>query len=357
MLVDASSFDGTNVYVDPTAFCGVAARMLAAGGRDSVPAVLTLLGQALNAEVALQESGPTRSAIPRPRVRRPAEAVIGLDSPPPIDLPIRSRDGLLAVLSIEPSPSGLPAPWMVSPGPLGTIADLLALVLASGAGPQQDAAKQTAKLWLELDEADRADVAGELHDGLVQSLVAARYLLDLASTTWPDGPMPWLEAVREGLSAALTDGRALLNGVQPRTRKGRSIQVALEELCGSYRIPVQLEVADVVAEPFAPPTPVVNAAAYRFVQTALADLVARGGDAAELRLSVGPGGVSIDVCAVGDRPAWPDEPGEAMRRWATRIELLGGTALLQPASAHLRFGPADEETEALTQEAHAWRTK
>ena len=137
--------------------------------------------------------------------------------------------------------------------------------------------------WLELDEADRGDAAGELHDGLVQSLVAARYLLDLASTSWPAGSMAWLEAVREGPAAALSDGRALLTNVQPRTRRGRSIRAALEELTDSYRIPVQLHLAEAVAEPYAPPTPMVNAAAYRFVQAALADLVARGGDAAEIQ--------------------------------------------------------------------------
>ena len=169
--------------------------------------------------------------------------------------------------------------------------------------------------------------------------------------------MAWLEAVREGLAAALSDGRALLTNVQPRTRRGRSIRAALEELTDSYRIPVQLHLAEAVAEPYAPPTPMVNAAAYRFVQAALADLVARGGDAAEVSLSSGPGGLSIDVCAIGERPAWPDEPGEALRRWATRVELLGGSALLQPASAHLRFGPADEDHEPLSHDAHAWRTK
>jgi hypothetical protein len=355
--VDGSSFDGTSVFVDPAAFCGVAARMLASGGRDSVPSVLTLLGQALHADVSLQESAPARSAIPKPRLRRAAAEIVGLDAPAPIDLPISSRDVVVAVLSIEPSAAGLPAAWMVTPSPLGTVADLLALALGAGGSPQQDAARQVSHVWLELDEADRGDSAGELHDGLVQSLVAARYLLDLASTTWPDGPKPWLEAVHEGLAAALADGRALLNNVQPRTRRGRSIRSALEDLCSSYRIPVQLHAAEAVAEPYAPPSPVVNAAAYRFVQAALADLVARGGDAAELRLSNGPGGLSIDVCAVGERPAWPDAPGEGMQRWATRIELLGGTALLQPASAHLRFGPADGDHEPLTQEAHAWRTK
>ncbi|MDT7555371.1 MAG: hypothetical protein QOI16_3992, partial [Pseudonocardiales bacterium] len=127
MDVDGSSFDGTNVYVDPTVFYGVAARMLAAGGRDSVPTVLMLLGQALRADVSLQESGPTRSAIPLPRLRRAAEDIIGLDVPAPIELPISSHGVVLAMLTIEASPQGLPTAWTVSPGPLSTIADLLAL--------------------------------------------------------------------------------------------------------------------------------------------------------------------------------------------------------------------------------------
>ena len=72
--------------------------------------------------------------------------------------------------------------------------------------------------------------------------------------------------------------------------------------------------------------------------------MARGAEAVEVRLSSGPSGLSLDVSAVGDRPAWPDEPGDGIRRWVTRMELMGGTVLLQPASAHLRFGSADGET-------------
>ncbi len=354
--MDASGFDGTNIYVDPAAFCGVAARMLAAGGRDSVPALLTLLSQALSADVDLMEAGSTRAAIPRPRLHRAAPDVIGLDVPAPIDLPVRARDTVLAVLAIQPSPDGLPDAWTVSPGPLGTIADLLALALSANGGSEDISDVQAAtQTWLALDEADRADVAGELHDGLVQSLVAARYLLDLAATTWPGGPMPWLEAVRESLAAALVDGRTLLSTVQPRTRNGRGLRVALEDLCAGYRVPVSIQVAEAAPDAFTPPTPVMNAAGYRFVQAALADLVHRGADAAEVRFACGPGGMSIDVCAVGDRPAWPDDPGESIQRWATRIEFLGGTVLLQPAAAYLRFGPADEEAKRQSQDVHAGR--
>jgi signal transduction histidine kinase len=353
--VEGSSYDGTDIYVDPAAFCGVAARMLAAGGRDAVPAVLTLLGQALRADVVLLEAGSTRAAIPKPRIRRGAQEVIGLDAPAPIDLPVRSRDAVIGVLSIEPEAGGLPAAWTVSPGPLGTIADLLALTLSSRGVDAAIDVESTSRAWFDLEENDRADLAGELHDGLVQSLVAARYLLDLATTTWPDGPLPWLEAVRESLQAALADGRGLLSSVQSRTRSGRGLRVALEELCEGTRIPVQLQTAEAVQDGFLQIPRARCAVAYRFVQAGLADLISRGADAAEVRAAFGPGGLSIDVVAIGDHPAWPDEPGQAMRRWGTRIELLGATALLQPGSAHLRFGPADEDP-ALARDAHAGRT-
>ena len=354
--MESSNFEGTDIYVDPAAFCGVAARMLAASGRDSVPAVLTLLGQALRADVRLLEAGATRSAIPLPRYRALSDVSLTLVAP--IDLPVRARDTVLAVLSIEVPPGGLPPAWTEVPSPLSTIADLLALTLSAGAEP--DAAKDvtsTARAWFNLDELDRTELAGELHDGLVQSLVAARYLLDLASSTWPGGPQPWLEAVRESLQAALVDGRGLLTSVQPRTRHGRGLRLALEELCAGSRIPVELKAIDAAADTAPLLTTIEAAASYRFVQAAIADLHARGGDAAEIRLAHGSNGLSIDVAAIGDKPAWPDEPGEIMKRWGTRIELLGGSVLLQPASAHLRFESADGEPAPLPGDVHAGRTK
>ena len=265
---------------------------------------------------------------------------------------------MLAILSIQAPPGGLPDAWTGAPGPLGTIADLLALTLSTVAEP--DAAidvASTARAWFNLDELDRSELAGELHDGLVQSLVAARYLLDLAASTWPGGPQPWLEAVRESLQAALADGRGLLTAVQPRTRHGRGLRVALEELCAASQIPVELQAIDAAADAAPLLTPMVAAVSYRFVQGALNDLRIRGGEAAEIRLAYGPGGLQLDVTAIGDKPAWPDEPGGTMQRWATRVELLGGTVLLQPASAHLRFDSADGETASLPGDVHAGRTK
>jgi hypothetical protein len=348
------SSDGVDIYVEPAAFCGVAARMLADGGRDAVPAMLTLLGQALRADVTLLEAGTVRAAIPNSRIRSASPAA-DLATGEPIDLPVRARGSVLAVLSIVPTPAGLFAAWTVSPGPLDTIADLLALTIA--AGPALDAVtdvRAASRTWFDLDESDRAALAGALHDGLVQSLVAARYLLDLAAFSWPVDPQPWLAAVRESVEAALLDGRGLLNATQVRTRAGRGLRLALEDLCAASRIPVQLHAVG----PAAPEELVLVAAGagYRFVQAALADLMARGAGAAEVRLAYGPRGVSIDVAAVGEHPAPPDQPGAAMRRWATRIELIGGSALLQPASAHLRFGPADGEAAWSSVDARAGRT-
>lgn len=357
-----SQFDGTDIHVDPAAFCGVAARMLAAEGRDGIPAVLALLGQALSADVRLLEAGTTKAAIPKPRILRAAPDRTGLAGVAPIDLPVRSRGSILAVLSIEPADGALSAAWTATPGPLATIADLLALTLSTGPGPDAVTdVRSAARTWFAFDEQDRADQAGQLHDGLVQSLVAARYLLDLASTTWPGGPQPWLSAIQESLQAALADGRGLLSSLQARTRSGRGLCEALDELAEHCPIPVEITVD--AAEPedgdsaaSAEPSAFVAAASYRFVQTALADLMERGGDAAQVRLGYGPSGLSVDVTAIGDRPAWPDEPGSAIRRWAARVDLLGGATLLQAASAHLRFGPADGDPASLPVDAHAGRT-
>ncbi len=309
----------------------------------------------------LLEAGTTRAAIPRPRLRDAAPDSVDLSAGAPIDLPIRAHGTVLAVLAIEPISAGLPGPWNHSPGPLGTIADLIALTLSSGSEPDAVSdVKSAARAWFNLDELDRKQLAGDLHDGLVQSLVAARYLLDLAASTWPDGPLPWLDAVRESVQAALADGRGLLNSVQPRIRAGRALRVALEDLCAAAPIPVELHtpaVAEPPSDQSGEAVPVAAAAGYRFVQAALRDLLARGAEAVDVRLASGPSGLSIDVSAVGDRPAWPDEPGDGIRRWATRLELMGATVLLQSASAHLRFGAADGEHASLPGDVHAGRAK
>jgi signal transduction histidine kinase len=335
--------------------------MLAEDGRDALAPVLTLLGQALSASVDLLEAGTTRAAIPRPRLRAAAPDEVDLSTAAPIDLPIRARGAVLAVLSIEPSTATLPPAWTRSPGALGTVADLIALTLSAGA--ESNAAgdvKAAARTWFDLDEQDRQQLAGDLHDGLVQSLVAARYLLDLAGSTWPDGPLPWLEAVRESIQAALADGRGLLKAVQPRVRAAQGLRVALEDLCAGAPIPTELHATAAAATPgeqAGDPAPVAAAAAYRFVQAALTDLMARGAEAVDVRYASGPSGLSIDVSAVGDRPAWPDEPSDGIRRWVTRVELMGGTVLLQSASAHLRFGAADGEHASLPGDVHAGRAK
>ncbi len=335
--------------------------MLAESGRDALAPVLALLGQALQANVDLLEAGTTRAAIPRARSRAAAPDSVDLSTAAPIDLPIRARGSVLAVLSIDPNTTSLPLAWTKSPGPLATVADLIALTLSAGDEPNAAGdVKAAARTLFDLDELDRKQLAGDLHDGLVQSLVAARYLLDLAASTWPDGPLPWLEAVRESIQAALADGRGLLNAVAPRIRAGHGLRIALEDLCAGAPIPTELHapaLAAAPAEQVADPPLAAAAAAYRFVQAALTDLKGRGAEALEVRYSSGPSGLSIDVSAVGDRPAWPDEPGDGIRRWVRRVELMGGTALLQSASAHLRFRAADGEHASLPGDVHAGRAK
>jgi signal transduction histidine kinase len=328
--------------------------------------VLALLSRALRAEVGLEQlvlgdspdSAASRGAIPQPRIRSTVDVSIGARTDPasgalstrtsarPIDLPVTSRGVVLAVLSIEPSPAGLPGAWAASPASLGMIADLLALALtsASDAGEQQPGndTQAVAETWFEYEERDRAELAGHLHDGLVQSLIAARYLLDVAAAAQPDGPQPWLATLRESLLEALADGRGLLHSLQPRTKHGRGLRVALEDYSATSRFPVRLCAADPRIESTPQLSPVVAAAAYRFAQAAVSDLRTRGADSAEVELGFGADGLSLDVHP-GAKGEVDQESGLSLKRWANRIELLGGDVQLQPGSAHLRFTVADEE--------------
>ena len=375
--------------IDPAAFCGVAARMLAAGGRANITALLILLSQALCADVELREpdrgggggpAGWTSSApppsIPRPRIRSAtgvcSGAAPGAGTGISIDLPVRSRGIALAVLSIEPSSGGIPEAWVSATGPLTVVADLLALALSAeptvapsgvapsgvapsgvapsgvAAGPTPAHTRAVAAAWFECDERDRADLAGHLHDGLVQSLIAARYLLDLAVKARPDGAQPWLATLRESLQEALADGRGLMTSLQPRTRHERGLRLALDELCAGSRFPVTLVAAPEHPEVTPQLSPVVAAAAYRFAQAAVADLQARGATAAEVRLTYRIDGLTLDVVPGGGADGRSSallgsEPGAALERWARRLDLLGGRIVLDPAAAQLCFGAADGE--------------
>jgi len=235
-------------------------RLLGHHGIDALPAVLGLVGRSVGATVSFRQTpGSREHAPPVPGPRRSADVV---------ELPVAGRGRTYGALLVETS--GVTAADDAIELLQGT-ADALALALA--AAPRLDRAAAVAAL-LRLEEDERGELAHHLHDSLVQSLVAARYLADLAhrshqSAGAQDDPTA---AVQEAVQAALRDGRHLLAHLRPQVRDGRALAAALRGLLPST------DADRVVVLPAVPdPLPAtVGAAAFRFVQAAVNDLLERG---------------------------------------------------------------------------------
>lgn len=318
-------------------------RLLGHHGIDALPAVLGLVGRAVGATVSFRQTpGSGEHAPPVPGPRRSADVV---------ELPVAGGGRTYGALLVETS--GVTAADDAIELLQGT-ADALALALA--AAPRLESAAAVAAL-LRLEEDERGELAHHLHDSLVQSLVAARYLADLAhrshqSAGAQDDPTA---AVQEAVQAALRDGRHLLAHLRPQVRDGRALAAALRGLLPST------DADRVVVLPAVPdPLPAtVGAAAFRFVQAAVNDLLERGfepglvhvtltrghlelwvrGEPARTPPAVYPpasmgGGRGVGAAGGAEARGAELSGARGLMSWGNRMRLLGGGTRTDELSAH-----------------------
>lgn len=344
-------------------------RLLATHGSAALPTVLGLVGRAIGAVVLFQPtSSPanlTLGAVPSPR--RTAGTV---------ELPVATCGRVFGALVVpDPLPTEPDAEGRLEL--LRAAADALALTLAGA--PSREGAVAAAAL-LRLEEDERRELAHQLHDSLVQSLIAARYLSDLAHRSEslrdragpPDGDTPDADApdaaapVREAVQAALHDGRHLLAQLRPRALDGSGLLPALRSLLpddDADRVVVDLAVPAQLPD-------VAGVAAFRFVQAAVADLLARGLEPGLVHATLVRGNLELWVRGEPARTpsvAYPwascsdSAPGPssalALTRWGHRLRLLGGGTRLDELSAHAWLPLSDGSPTASAPAAAARATR
>lgn len=343
-------------------------RLLATHGADALPAVLGLLGRAIGAPVSFRAgAGPAvggPGTVPAPRrastgvelavaIRERVFGALVVQGPLPTG-PSERADAAVRVDDADPSGGQLEL--------LTATADVLALVLAA---PSVRSGSAAAAALLRLEEEERSELADQLHDTLVQSLIAARYLADLAARDAHPAASPRAEArahrqgdgplnarsaaeaaaveVREAVQAALRDGRHVLARLRPRALDGLGVLAAMRSLLpdgDADRVVIGRSVPAQLPD-------VVGVAAFRFVQAAVTDLLARGLEPGLLHVAVVGGNLDLWVRGEPARsPAveypWaarcPEEPdsscANAITRWTHRLRLLGGGGVLDDLSAH-----------------------
>jgi hypothetical protein len=293
----------TSRSAGPDDIVALAARLLAVHGTVALPDVLGLLADNAHADavVVREPQAPGRIVAAFPRAPRSAGDLFVLD------VPLRVAGRLLAVLTAY------------APGPFGAadaavlcgVSDVVALALAVAAvGSDPGQALLDA-------EADRADMAAQLHDTVGQALVAARYSADLALTGRADP-----QTVADGLHAAVELMRGCLRGLRGRAVNGRlgTVLTELAAECANRRAAgdsdapvVRLRGADAPALDSLPPP--VAVLGHRVVEAALAGVT---------------GQVTVTVTVRSNRLKLAVEGAEnpcdtgALDRWTRRASALGG---------------------------------
>ena len=160
-------------------------------------------------------------------------------------------------------------------------------------------------------EAERAALAGLLHDEVVQSMLAARYTAELT------GAAP---EVVEAIRAAMDEVRAAMWRLRPRAADGQ-LTDALAQLAARRSGVVVAYRAEGLPERIDPAAATV---AFHVVQAAVAACL---GTTMEVRTELRAGVLTVTVCDDGapyDSVAY--EPGSELTRWLARAGALGGRA-------------------------------
>lgn len=186
-------------------------------------------------------------------------------------------------------------------------------------------------------EAERARLAGEIHDTVAQGLSSIGMLLHAAERTDPDHrAIEQIRLAREVAGENLTETRRLIEALRPAPLEGVSLAGALNRVAarvGAENPDIQVAVeGELAVEPPAE----LAAVSVRVAQEALANAVKHGSPARiVLTLAETPGGISLTVTDDG-RGFDPDAPRAAasfgLDGMARRVRDLGGTLDVESAA-------------------------
>lgn len=166
-------------------------------------------------------------------------------------------------------------------------------------------------------EAEREALAREMHDEVLQSLVAARYAIDLAERR-PESAS--FDGVRSALSAAITAARHTMWDLRSRPALEGGLAPALLALATRQPgdRPVRLSGALLPGvDQFA------EVAAYRVVQAVLRQARQAGGGGADVVLGTAPSSAVVTLTLDVALPL-PGPDADDLDRWSALLRSVGG---------------------------------
>jgi signal transduction histidine kinase len=183
---------------------------------------------------------------------------------------------------------------------------------------------------------ERAHIARELHDGTAQSLSALDMLLATALQAASPADQARLVVMREVVTEALGEVRALAQNVHPRVLDDLGLPSALAMLARRTRETTGLEVRVATSGNTSPPQAVVSVV-YRVAQEAVHNVTKHAGAASvEVRLVLEPDRTTLLVRDDGRgfrREADTMPSGMGLFVMEERVSLVGGQFRLQSTPA------------------------
>lgn len=243
-----------------------------------------------------------------------------------LTLRLRCADDDLGVLSISaPSPLSLQQEQAAT-----LIGDLLALHLVARRRGEQLAAegaerRRIAARFIEANESEHEELAGQLHDGALQSLVAARYVTDMAGMAVRDGSF---DEARQGVQDGLVNARRALWQLRPHAADGQDLPGALNSLGRQLADYIGLRVEVECTEVPAVLPPAVGSAAFRLAQEMLRAAV-RDRAATRATVSLAVDGELLVMVVTDDGVGQVVEVPAGLARWREWVSLLGGDVRLR----------------------------
>lgn len=200
--------------------------------------------------------------------------------------------------------------------------------------------KELTQRIIDTQEEERARIARELHDGISQSMVAVRYMLDLAASKVRIGAPDALDVIERGangINVAIKEVRRISHNLRPGLLDDLGLSAALEALTDSFaeRTGITVKLKAVAFKNLI--LPEARTALYRVAQEALTN-IERHASATDVRIAItsSSGGVQLLIEDNGQGFAKTGkrrfDAGLGLRNMQERMEHFGGSLDVRTSS-------------------------
>ncbi len=192
--------------------------------------------------------------------------------------------------------------------------------------------RESGRLALAAQEAERKRIAGELHDEVGQSLTGVLLMLEQLAQEVPEQRREVFAEAQEATRRSVDEVRRIAQELRPELLEHLGLVSALKALALRFTDQAGLELEWDFAPALPPLTPDAELALYRVAQESLTN-VARHAEASRVRLSLQAGRESVVLRVIDDGRGMNGRAlnGGGLRGMRERAVLVGAALAIKPA--------------------------